>query len=167
MKAHPVFQTAAIGIAALVGDGREETRPQIAMGEMQFQPFKPRGQGAARGVSIALMQRLDFRDAEFMHRVDIAPAIGNGGWRAHLPAMRMIGWQLLLAMPGFFLATLAPGMAKLRRRHCAHILDNGGDARQTLDLIIIINTGTACAGAPIWRDRQLLREDQAEATRRA
>ena len=152
MKAHPVFQTAAIGIAALIGEGGEETGPQIAMGKMQFQPFKPSRQSAACGIGIALVQHLYFRDAEFMHRVDIAPAIGNGRWRAHLPAIRMIGWKLLLAMPGFFLTALAPGMAKLRRRHRAHILDHGSDAGQTLNLIIIINARTACAGAAIGRD---------------
>ena len=78
VKAHAVFQAAAIGVAALIGEGGKKTRPQIAMGEMQFQPFKAGGQGAARGIGIALVQRLDFGDAEFMHRVDIAPAIGNG-----------------------------------------------------------------------------------------
>ena len=160
MKAHPVFQAAAIGIAALIGEGGEETRPQIAMGKMQFQPFKPSRQSAARGIGIALMQRLDFGDAEFMHRVDIAPAIGNGGRGAHLPAIRMIRGQLLLAMPGFFLTALASGMAKLRCRHRAHILDHGSDARQTFDLVIIINARTACAGAAIRRDGQLFRKDQ-------
>ena len=160
VKAHAVFQAAAIGIAALIGDGGQETRAQIAMGEMQFQPFKPGSQGAARSIGIALMQRLDFRDAEFMHRVDIAPAIGNGGWGPHLPAIRMIRGQLLLAMPGFFLTALAPSMAKLRCRHRAHILDHRSDAREAFDLVISINARTACAGAPIWRDGQLLRENQ-------
>ena len=76
----------------------------------------------------------------------------------------MIGGQLLLAMPGFFLTALAPGMAKLRRRHRAHILDHGSDAGQAFDLVIIINARTACAGPAIGRDGQLLGENQTKTT---
>ena len=40
---------------------------------------------------------MDFRHAHFMHRIGVAPAIGDGGRPARLPAIRIIGRQLRLA----------------------------------------------------------------------
>jgi hypothetical protein len=40
MEAGAVLQRAAILIGALVGDRRKEARPEIAVREMQFEPFK-------------------------------------------------------------------------------------------------------------------------------
>ena len=53
-KTQAPLAAAAIGIAALIGEGGQETRAQIAMGEMQYQPFKPGRQGAARGIGILI-----------------------------------------------------------------------------------------------------------------
>jgi predicted secreted acid phosphatase len=59
----------------------------------------------------------------------------------------MVGRQLQLALPRLQLAAFAPRVPKLCRGHGTHILDDRGYSGQTLDLTVVVDTGTTRSGA--------------------
>ena len=124
VEAQAVLQAAAVFIRAPVRQRGEEAGAEVAMREMHLQPFEAGRQRAARGLGIGAVQVVDLGDRQFVHRVGVAPAIGDGGGAAHLPAIRVVRRELRLAVPGLLLAALAARVPELDRRHRAHVLDD-------------------------------------------
>ena len=162
MEANAVFQGAAVFVGADVGQGREETGPQVAMREVHLQPLETGVQGAARGIGIGPVDALDLRLAQLLHGMEMFAAIRHGGRTPYLPAVGMVRRELGAALPGLDLASLAAGVTQLDGRRGAHVLDDGRDAGQALDLGVVVNAAAAGAGAPVGCDSELLGEDQSE-----
>ena len=163
MEAEAVVEAAAVFVGALVGERGEEAGAEVAVGEVHLQPLEPGRQRALGGVGVCLVQFVDLLDREGVDRKGVAPAIGNGRGGADLPAVGVIGRQLGFAFPRLFLAAFAAGVAELDGGNGTHVLDDGGDAGEALDLAVVPDAGAAGAGAAVRGDGDLLGEYQSEA----
>ena len=166
VKAQALFERSAISIRALIGQGREETRTQITVGEVHLQPLETGRKGSFCGGRIGPVQVMDLGDAEFLHGIGETPTIGNGRRAAHLPTVGVIRRNLQLAFPRLLLAALAASMAELNRRDRPHVLDHLGHAGQAIDLRILPKSGAGGAGAAVGRDGNLFGKDQAKSAGR-
>ena len=163
METQPVFQATAVRVGSPIGQRREKTGAEIAVGKMHLQPLEAAIECSLRGGGISAVNIVDLGDREFLHRKSVTPAVGNRRRRLELPAIGMVWRQLRLAMPRLLLAALTPGVAQLNGRDRAHVLDNGGDPRQTVHLGIVVDAAASRAGSPFRQDRDLLGEYQPEA----
>ena len=91
MEAQAVFQASSIFVAALVREGREKARTQIAMRKMQFEPFEAGLMGPLCCMSIIRVELPDLGARQRMNRVGEFSAIWDGRRAGHLPPVRMVG----------------------------------------------------------------------------
>ena len=91
VEAQAVFQASSIFVAALVRERREEAGAQIAMSEMQFEPFEACLMRTLSRTSIIPVKLPDLGARQRMHRVGVFSAIRDGRRAGYLPPVRVIG----------------------------------------------------------------------------
>ncbi len=111
-EAHPVLQGAAIGVAAGVGERREELVQQVAMGPVQLHPVDPEAHRPPGGGDEAVADALEVGEVEGV-RGHLARPVGDRRGRLRAPALGMLGRDLRAPVPGGPARGLAPGMGDL------------------------------------------------------
>ena len=148
-EAHALVQAAAVGIAAPIGQWREERAHQVAVRTMQLDCVQAQARAAPGGIG----ERGDHAiHAGPIERLRGLP-FGNEGDRRRrigLPAA-FPGWNAAAAVAGFFLRALAPRVAQLDAdRHVAVAPHQRQHLRQRGLAGIGIHAQAFAADAPLW-----------------
>jgi len=165
-KARAVLETAAIFIAALVGDGRKETLAEIAVREMQLQPFEAGGQRTLCRRNEIAAHAGNFILRHFVRHAREIAAEGPRRWRNWRPCTRLAFRHVIVAFPRAIGRGLAARMSDLNSRHGV-ALHERGDGRPGLRLRIVPDAGIGGRDAALGRHRARLRDDERSPAHRA
>ena len=161
-QADTVFEGAAIGIGALVGEGREELVKQVAVGCVDFKEVKASaegalgasGKGADNGIDPGLIQRL-------WNRV-----VGCEGDRAgadRLPSA-FCGRKQLIADKGRGHAGFTSGVGELNAGTHSLTVDEFDDAREAVNVLVLVNSEVVGGDAAFGNDGGGLKHNEAGTT---
>ena len=77
METHPVGEAAAVGVGSLVGQRRQETRAEVAMGVVHLQPLEARLGSPARGIGVLAIDLGNLLDRQRMDRQVVGAPVGK------------------------------------------------------------------------------------------
>jgi len=161
-EADAVVEAAAVLVCAVVGEGREELVEQVAVGSVYFDEVEFGGKGAMGGGN-------EVGD-DFLH----AGAIEDGGdgvglVEAHrgrsdwLPAT-FNGWDCAGRLPRHGHAGFAAGVGELGASVGAVLVEEGGDALELGDVLVLPDAEVAGSDAGFRADGVGLGDDEAGST---
>src|SRR5471030_3255299 len=136
-EAAAVFEAPAIGIVALIGMRREEALTEIAVGEVQLQPFKTRIECSFCSSNKILADAGDIVECHrFGHLGQVGPE-GDSRGSDGLPTARIVFADMVVAFPRPVGAGLAARVSNLDSWHGAGCLDRCNDGYERLRLLVI------------------------------
>ena len=165
-EAHPVLEAAAIFVGAAVRERRQELVQQVAVRAVQLDrgEIEPGGAPAA-SAKASRMRSSPARSSSSGGFSSVSERERRG--RDGLPAVRLVGRNLLAAVPRLVGRGLAAGMAELDRdRHVRPAPHARQHPRHRLLVGVRPQAGVAVADAPFRRDRGRLDRQQRRAGQR-
>jgi len=163
-QAAPVFKTPAVGIGALVGQGRQKLMEQVAVSGVDFNQVEARDSSTACGLPERFHNGVDAGLVE-RRRDGVCGGKGDGGWGDGLPSA-LSGRDQMLAGERCRHAGLAAGVGKLDARTSALGVDKVDDAGKSRYVLVFPNAQIGGRDAALGLDCGGFKHNQTGATLR-
>ena len=166
-KARAARKVAAVGIVALVRQGRQELMHQVAVRVVDLEDFEAGFQGALGRVHPVTLEHGEIGDGK-LPRHDMALGHRLGGGRDGVPLLLAAGEvfrrQRAVAEPGPLHGALATGVRELDARHHVLRFHEFGDALERRDVRVRPDAQIAVGDAALVRHRGGLDEHASRAS---